>query len=78
MTEDEAKQRWCPFASGPIGGTVVGNRRRVEDGEEVAFGRCIASSCMAWRTGQIGRVLPGDEYKTFREEGYCGLAGSDS
>lgn len=36
---------------------------------------CVGPDCMAWRTAQIGRVQEGDEYKTYREEGYCGLAG---
>ena len=30
---------------------------------------------MAWRETMVGEVRPGDEYKTYRKTGYCGLAG---
>lgn len=60
MTEDEAKQRWCPFARDSNTG---GNRLRYGAGaddapppeygsEAAAEFPCIASACMAWRTRQ--------------------------
>jgi hypothetical protein len=72
MTENEAKKKWCPA----FRGNDHGFNRPLDLDTNALMGRCIASDCMAWRTAQIGRVLPGDEYKTFREEGYCGLAGT--
>ena len=60
MTEDEAKKKFCPQTFNT----------------EAGWDTCIASQCMAWRTTQVGRVLPGDEYQTYQTEGYCGLAGA--
>lgn len=83
MTEEEAKTKWCPFAR------VVAYTAR--EAGQAAFNRacgpndgantrpaalCFGSACMAWRTAQVGRVLPGDEHKTYREQGFCGLAGA--
>ena len=63
MTEDEAKQRWCPMAR--VNRKIaMGNRVQFDDGTwDTAVGsRCIASGCMMWRT-------------TSSQHGYCGLAG---
>jgi len=51
MTEDEAKQKWCPHArlqtswSSPRGGVALAGTNRWEKGSA----KCIASECMAWR-----------------------------
>jgi len=62
MTEDEAKEKAC-----------CGPRNNGSSGDDDIL--CIGSSCMAWRTVRIGRVLEGDEYQTFTTEVFCGLAG---
>lgn len=64
LTEEEAKQRWCPFAHVGFGGRFGGaafNRFQitgqtaagqvVDEGElKIPAGaKCIASACMAWR-----------------------------
>jgi len=54
MTEEEAKQRWCPFARGiaekRLGPLVAGNRVFDLDHKiEVPLTFCIGSACMAWR-----------------------------
>lgn len=50
-TEDQARQKWCPFASTaalpdshPQGGTIYDTR-----GQSTGFTACIASACMAWQ-----------------------------
>ena len=69
MTEDEAKQKWCPHArlrtswSSPYGGVALAGTNRWEKGNA----KCIASGCMAWRWEDIAKRKPID--------GYCGLAG---
>jgi len=83
MTEDEAKTKWCPFvrAIGAVSDDAAANRWPTDpDGEFDdtlgldAWGHphalCIASQCMAWRTGpQLGER---------RDGGYCGLAGASA
>jgi hypothetical protein len=91
MTEAEALTKWCPFARMKVAQTVKDGapscnepqttyNRIAINAQSSPFiadqARCIASACMAWRTAQVGQVLPGDEYKTYREEGFCGLAGA--
>ena len=66
MTEDEAKTKWCPFAvashTDPRG---IAGYARPDLGlpADTFTHACIASDCMAWRSG--------DYYG-----GRCGLAGS--
>ena len=66
MTEDEAKQKWCPFvrvavtravdqATGVISLTEVGNRD-MQVGAIPKHAMCIGSACMAWRCGTRGAV----------------------
>jgi hypothetical protein len=62
MTEEEAAQRWCPFARVPA--TAV---NRVPGGQAHPAARCLGSGCMAWRWRDTGRG-EGDD-------GVCGLAG---
>ncbi len=54
MTEEEAKQRWCPFMR--ISGSNDGldtmwhnNRPSFGDVDVKGFDLCITSACMAWR-----------------------------
>lgn len=77
MTEDEAKQRWCPMArirDDEDNGLSV--NRFSEHGTPVAC-MCIASDCMMWRqkhglpNPKTGISYPKDG------EGYCGLAGEE-
>ena len=72
MTEDEAKQKWCPFAR-VMSAHDEGNWNRGKPDEVYHRDpKCIASSCMAWRwdidpvDAAIGEV---------KAMGYCGLAG---
>ena len=56
MTEDEAKQRWCPFArdmTGQDNGVSMAmatfNRPFTPDHLATVSCACIGSACMAWR-----------------------------
>lgn len=57
MTEQEARQKWCPFVrmtvkpSTMLEKMVVGNNRGQAGSEkgDVVSTACIASDCMAWR-----------------------------
>ena len=72
MTEEDAKQRWCPAAR-------IAVAVRPSDDLDYASNRpthdpynCIGSACMAWRWHPAtGAPDPGPQHKT----GYCGLAG---
>jgi len=74
MTEDEAKTKWCPM----VRYAVLDNDAFDNRAELSKPNRCIASSCMMWRTIEIKSEKSGD-YVTvtvFPEgSGYCGLAG---
>ena len=74
MTEDEAKQKWCPMVRlGSVNGNAhyegfCWNNR----GDDTHEANCIASECMAWRedsywNGESKRITAG----------YCGLAGKN-
>ena len=57
MTEEDARQRWCPFVrvSGAGEGLAAewhNNRPTFGDVEAKGFDLCIASACMAWRWSQ--------------------------
>jgi hypothetical protein len=82
MTEEEARNRWCPFAKIALAsenGQIVGYNR-IEDAIEgstklptASF--CIASRCMAWRWGGRGNTERKQQQEFERKtEGYCGLA----
>lgn len=76
MTEDEAKEKWCPFSRtmGMKGEVIMpaANRVFIYDGDnKLQFPHpemcaCIASKCMAWRW---------DGPQDFNRPGHCGLAG---
>lgn len=70
MTEDEAKEKWCPMAR--IGyspqGELFDNRQY-----NFATTQCIASTCMMWRYINPSYVKGTEEDKKL--SGYCGLGG---
>jgi hypothetical protein len=80
MTEEEAKQRWCPFARVVEQGSAIATHNRVQlptgrDVQVPVAGFCIASACMAWRVkSETRRTSGGYPYPV--TVGYCGLAGS--
>ena len=61
MTEEEAKQKWCPMAR-VHGMESAGNR--------IDHANCIASDCMAW-VWDGGGLSPNKLHDT--RYGHCGL-----
>lgn len=86
-TEEEAKQRWCPFVrvvKTDVTGSEGGDRVWLASnrGEEEPVGGldccCVASECMAWQwdghvDDETGRrwTAPGEGRTPF---GFCGLS----
>lgn len=89
ITEEQAKQKWCPFSRVLLPVNQSGNRistfhlnmvRKSGDERDIQHYEqqqrdcnCIASGCMAWRWGSY--VKPLDD-GTLANTGYCGLAGN--
>jgi len=88
-TEEEARQRWCPFVRTTLERETTATNRVI--GSTVKLGaNCEGSLCMAWRWGQKSNpnwhptnqyTMPYDPRKDEPmfipddERGYCGLAG---
>ena len=65
VTEEEAREKWCPQVRNWVsGGWQTGINRNGSDIDYERF-KCIASDCMMWRKADHG----------FETSGYCGLAG---
>ena len=62
MTEDEARQKWCP---------MVGDPDVTRPAKHGTVPNCIASDCMMWRNEGVY----GDDDNNDPVHGYCGLAG---
>ncbi len=60
LTEDEAKQKWCPFAriGGGQGVDGAAYNRIEHHGGDISHtaAQCIGSACMAWRWEPISRL----------------------
>jgi len=85
MTEDEARQKWCPFVRAADSldfRAPAANRTAGPDEEQnPTWSKCIASDCMAWRwvgsdkTGDPPTFSTDADENRKRIKGYCGLAG---
>lgn len=74
MTEDEARQKWCP---------MYRQRWRKEfdhsalDNREGKASRCIASDCMMWQQvdfeGTVFSKKDAEFALKHKDDGYCGL-----
>ena len=67
MTEQEARQKWCPMARVAVeiseGGSTlshVATCNRHDGAHPIA--RCIASGCMAWRWSVRDKRIPAEGY----------------
>ena len=75
MTEDEARQKWCPMVRyvASYKGTPTPPLNRAAGGNDVMLNptncQCIASDCMMWRW------VAEDNARDVSYWGYCGLAG---
>jgi hypothetical protein len=89
MTEDEAKERWCPFSRlGSSSSPGFGGMNRdvnEENGDSLRHTRCLASACAVWRETEAADFVTlkainreGYERSPVPAKGYCGLAGSPS
>jgi hypothetical protein len=79
ITEDQAKERWCPFARYAIfsrhGQSSAANRLGDDNGLHINHKscRCIASQCMAWRWERIVDENLIEAIKRYRSETGAGL-----
>jgi hypothetical protein len=84
ITEDQAKNRWCPHArelavhkdAGNVGRLISGYNR-LNGGNVPA---CLGSLCMAWRFAEEKRIrdidlVTSDVVDLTPRVGYCGLSG---
>lgn len=71
MTEDDARNKWCPFVrlSDTAQDGNAPNRWPAMWEENPSNVYCIGPQCMAWR------LVKGPYDSTKPDEGYCGLAG---
>ncbi len=75
LTEKEARKKWCPFARVTDTGCATNRhagRKKRPDGKVSILrsnAMCIASECMAWRTGLL------ECFEDMDDLGYCGIAG---
>jgi hypothetical protein len=63
MTEEEAKQKWCPMFNGWVSASETGGTHY----------KCKGSDCMMWRWREnYHQFGPIEQHKPY---GYCGLGG---
>ena len=90
MTEQEAKQKWCPMVRYmDFEGGIINNRGQYLVGSFPNTMECIASDCMMWQISEtywmkdgVKAIMP--DYASFKtpeeggfitvSDGYCGLA----
>jgi hypothetical protein len=90
-TEEEATQKWCPFARVLLPVNQAGNRVSTfhmqlaeksgsSDAEhyrrQVADCNCIGSRCMAWRWAGYRRIPSTICTDQDEAHGYCGISGN--
>jgi len=84
MTEDQAREKWCPFARvtevDEMGNSnACDYNRQYHPSDVVTHGypaQCVASDCMAWRwklDADLRQMV--DALDNGKQIGYCGLAG---
>lgn len=82
VTEEEARQRWCPFGRVAVGSKGIGsmnfmpqvpsfNRIAVSETEQALVSTCVGSRCMAWRVAEQSPALPPG---LVAASGCCGLS----
>lgn len=88
MTEDEAKTKWCPFASSRLiqwktSTETITNQFFAGPTSGAPSTCCIASACMAWREVQKWAApevrttgIPSEDAVLKPHSGFCGLAGA--
>jgi hypothetical protein len=72
VTEEQARDLWCPFVRSTRGASVATNRD--SDGSIVKRVTCVGSACMMWRQ-EVPSPERNEAAKTQGIRGYCGLAG---
>ena len=72
MTEEEAREKWCPMSS--IRSNNGGGYNRLPDANQTMTPRntlCITSDCMMWRWSVSPETAKNEGID---EAGYCGLS----
>jgi hypothetical protein len=57
LTEDQAKEKWCPFVRVEVGHGLAAANRHTDNGSALVRAQCIASQCMAWRWSGRSPIL---------------------
>lgn len=65
MTENDAKDKWCPFARPPGRRYSLNEDLWVSGNRGDSYCNCLGSNCMAWRSDDA------------RGAGWCGLVGEN-
>lgn len=68
-TEDEAQEKWCPFARVTVGAVQRHAANRGDGGTDIYGATCIGSRCMSWRFDTTDTTPDG------KARGYCGAFG---
>lgn len=84
MTEEQAKEQWCPFVRRENASPTLHGLKKLGDTKQVQYStNCIGSKCMAWRKTQAMQLsqdpdFPDDQSEAgilVTQQGFCGLAG---
>lgn len=74
MTEDQAKEKWCPMA---IYKSFGNSEQKPSHHNHRIGSSCVASDCMMWQWKETLTLGPGSSgmVDISDTDGYCGLAG---
>lgn len=79
MTENEAKEKWCPYSIVHDRGAGINRTNDDDEPFDIQGNMCVASQCMAWRwvPDELQKFVQGETDMNLCKGkiGYCGLSG---